>query len=222
MKPFKIGLTILIFLSTNSLFSQEKNALILKTSPLSLLDLYGGNISLGLESRPKLSSYSTEIGAAILLSDIGDNWRIQNRNGFILKGEFRSFFKNKSSIEKPSYGGFYVANEIAIRLEKYDKYDSYRLENNDPEETGTFRDFEVINRQEIRNTIKLGFQPKFAQTITFDTFIGLGINYHFTQISQEVDAEECCPTLRIFEQPTNTGFGWNPFIGLKLGYILRK
>lgn len=221
MKRVNTGLTILTLLISTSIYAQEQKTLILKTSPLSVIDFLGENVSFALEIAPKESHKSLELGVSVHFPNMND-WHVQNRYGTALKAEFRTYSKKNVSKSKPTFAGFYFANEIAVRLENYDKYDSYRMSNNDPESTETYLDYEIINRQEIRNTIKLGFQAVIENTITLDAFMGLGVNYHFTQKSKEVEASRCCPTMFTYRQRTDTGFGLSPFVGLKLGYIIRK
>jgi hypothetical protein len=200
-------------------FGQKADKLVLKIAPLSLLDPFGSNIHLGSEFFIKdRLSLETDVAAYLRVSDRDDDTpRIKDRSGFKVKPEVR-YYLNRPNKEQKTFRGFYIADELFFITDKYRRGDTFVKYNESTQIM--YYDYEKIRRFELGNNVKIGYQAVTKIKLTFDFYIGAGLEYYNATYDYEITDPICCPVMRFFENPIYKGFNGSFTFGIKFGYIL--
>jgi len=225
MKSMRSIKRIMIFLFLDGIlfsqgtFCQNTDHVILKFAPLSLIDPYGPHVHFGLEFISK-GKIAFESDFSIYIPNIyfnDETPRISNRKGFKLKPEIR-FFLNGETVKEKNNRGLYLANEVFFVKDNYKRGDTFRGYDQELDTTYIYFDYEIIDRYEIGDNLKIGYQVIIKEKLIIDSFLGLGLRYYNAKYDYEITDEICCPTMRFFKLPVGKGVVPSYTLGIKVGY----
>lgn len=201
-------------------FSQQTDNIILKLAPLGLMEPYAQNIHLGSEFISKgRFSIETDFATYVKIFNRDEN-RYKDRVGIKIKPEIR-YYLNSIKPEDFNYEGFYLANELYFTMDKFKRGDSYfHFDQISQQVDSQYYDYEKIRRFIVGDNFKFGYQSVTKVKLTFDYYIGVGIQYYNAWYDYEITDPECCKVMRLFEVPVYKKFRPAISFGIKIGYVL--
>ena len=213
---FFFSLSIL-FLYTRSSAQEtiEKKTIVIKFSPLCLVDPNYPAIQVGAEFRINNAfSYQQEIGYIVrnLYKDPSDN--IPSGSGIKIRSEVRKYaLLNK---DDANMDGLYVALEAFYTYTYFYRNGTFELDNGDE-----CQDIYKINKHVLGMNGKIGYQKIFSSGITIDMYVGIGLKYRkINYLDKNCDGIIKYPADYLFASAEMEGekIVFNIPMSIKLGY----